>query len=90
MSERLYRSNDERMLLGVCGGIAERWGVDPTLVRLAFVAAFFLGPGLLAYIACFLVVPRAKALPASPEYRAFQITDPVPARSHGTHVNTYR
>lgn len=72
MSKRLYRSNQDRMLLGVCGGIAERWQLDPTLVRLAFVLLLFTGPGLLIYLVAAIVVPRKPALPASEEYRAIQ------------------
>lgn len=60
---RLYRSNDQRILLGVCGGLSERYGWDPTWVRIAFVAAVFLGgPGILAYAVMALVVPRNPAL----------------------------
>lgn len=58
--KRLYRSTNERMLAGVCGGIAEYLEVDPTLVRLAFVALMFLGgPGLIIYIVLMIVVPEA-------------------------------
>jgi phage shock protein PspC (stress-responsive transcriptional regulator) len=60
------------MLLGVCGGIAQRWDLDPTLVRLAFVALFFFGPGLLVYLIAALVVPRAPELPAGESYRVLQ------------------
>ena len=60
---RLYRSNDSRILLGVCGGIAERYGWDPTWVRLAFILGVFLGgPGILLYAIMALVVPRNPAL----------------------------
>ena len=47
------------MLFGVCGGIAQRWDLDPTLVRLAFVALFFFGPGLLAYLIATIVIQTA-------------------------------
>ena len=54
----LYRSKDQRMLAGVCGGIGEYFAIDPTLVRLAFVAATLLGgPGLIAYIVCLILMP---------------------------------
>ena len=49
------------MIAGVCGGIAEYFNVDPTLVRLAWVVfALFAGSGLLAYIIFALVVPDIK------------------------------
>lgn len=55
----LYRSNDQRLLFGVCGGIAERFQISPLWVRLAFVVlAFAGGPGILAYLVCMLVIPR--------------------------------
>lgn len=63
---RLYRSNDQRVFLGVCGGLADRYGWDPTWVRLAFIAGVLLGgPGILAYAVMALVVPRNPALGAS-------------------------
>ena len=44
---------------GVCGGMAEYFGIDPTLVRLAFVAAALLGgPGLLIYVILWIVTPE--------------------------------
>lgn len=60
MSKRLLRSQD-RMLSGVCGGIADYFELDPTLVRIAYVlislfsAAF---PGLLIYLILWFVVPE--------------------------------
>ena len=49
--KKLYRSDENKMLAGVCGGIAEYFGVDPTLIRLAWVVFSLLGgSGLLAYI----------------------------------------
>lgn len=60
---RLYRSNDQRIFLGVCGGLAQRYGWDPVWVRLAFIAGVLLGgPGILAYAVMALVVPRNPAL----------------------------
>lgn len=76
MSDRLYRSNDQRMILGVCGGIAERLELDPTLVRLAFVLLAFVGPGVLVYLIMALVVPRAPALPAGQSMQVLQESAP--------------
>ncbi len=58
---KLYRSRTERMLGGVCGGIGEYFGIDPTLVRLLFVVAgLFGGPvGFIAYLIFLIVVPEA-------------------------------
>ena len=56
--KRLYRSQSERMLGGVCGGLGAYLGIDPTLIRLVFVAALLLfGHGLLLYLILWLVVP---------------------------------
>lgn len=60
-AKRLTRSRHERMIAGVCGGLAEYFDVDSTMVRVAFVlisalsAAF---PGLLIYLIMWLVVPE--------------------------------
>ncbi|MEJ2266834.1 MAG: PspC domain-containing protein [Anaerolineales bacterium] len=57
--KRLYRSRKDRMIAGVCGGLGDYFGIDPTLVRLLFVfAALFYGPGILAYLILMLVVPE--------------------------------
>lgn len=56
--KRIYRSSSERMIAGVCGGIAEYLEIDPTIVRLAFVAlAFMGGGGLLAYMIAAVIMP---------------------------------
>ena len=57
---RLYRTEGPyKQIAGVCGGIAEYFDIDPTLVRVAWVIAFFLGSlGFWAYVACALIIPR--------------------------------
>ena len=56
--KRLYRSRDHRIIAGVCGGIAEYFMIDPTLVRLLFIIfSFGMGSGILAYIIMTLIVP---------------------------------
>lgn len=61
---RLYRSVKNRMLAGVCGGIGEYFHIDPTLIRLGWVAltlfTFHFGAGLLLYIVWWIVVPEQK------------------------------
>ena len=59
MQKRLYRSRKERMLWGVCGGIAEYAGIDPTLVRVILVLLALLSGGglILAYIILAIVIP---------------------------------
>ncbi len=58
--KKIYRSKQERMLSGVCGGIATYLNVDPTIVRLiwALVSVFSAAvPGVLLYIICSIVIP---------------------------------
>ena len=57
--KKLYRSRDEQMIAGVCGGLAAYFEVDPTLVRLLFVAAVLLGLGgtILVYFLMMIIVP---------------------------------
>lgn len=59
-SKRLYRTEGPyKMIAGVCGGIAEYFDIDPTLVRVAWaIAVCFASLGLWAYIACALIMPR--------------------------------
>ncbi len=59
-TKRLYRSEDDRMIAGVCGGIAEYLDVDPTLVRLVAVLLLFASSGaaLMAYIVMWVAVPE--------------------------------
>ena len=60
MDKKLYKSNTNRMLAGVCGGIAEYFNLDPTVVRLAWVAFCALGgSGILAYILAAIIIPDA-------------------------------
>ena len=56
--KRLYLSKKDRMICGVCGGIANYFNIDPTLVRLAFVLiAMGAGSGILAYIIAAIIIP---------------------------------
>ncbi len=56
--KRLYRSRKNRMLGGVCGGIAEYFDIDPVIVRLIAVALFFVGgSAVVAYIIALIVIP---------------------------------
>ena len=58
MPERLYRSVQEKMIGGVCGGLADYFSIDVTLVRLiVLVATFAGGVGFLAYLAAWIIIP---------------------------------
>lgn len=59
MDKKLYRSNRNKMLCGVCGGVGEFFGIDPTFVRLGWVLFGALaGSGLLAYIIAAIIIPK--------------------------------
>lgn len=65
--QKLYRSRENRMLGGVCGGVGEYFDIDPTLVRVLFVFGAFLGiPGalLLIYLVMLILVPQKPELVA--------------------------
>jgi phage shock protein C len=57
--KRLYRSRKGQMVAGVCAGLAEHFGVDVNLVRLAFaVFTIFFGVGVLIYLAAWIILPE--------------------------------
>ena len=59
MEKSLYKSNKYKMIDGVCGGVAEYFNLDPTLVRLGWVVFCALGgSGILAYIIAAIIIPR--------------------------------
>jgi len=59
--KRLYRNRKEKVLCGVCGGLAEYFNVDPIFIRLAAVALFVVNPGvaIILYIAACILMPEA-------------------------------
>lgn len=59
--KRLYRSKKERVIAGICGGIAEYLETDPTIVRLLWVIGTLLwGLGLIAYLLAWIIIPEKK------------------------------
>lgn len=70
---RLVRRTDDKMIAGVAGGVADFFGLDPTLVRVLFVLlAVFGGGGLVLYVVMWVIVPKPQdvALPAGDVARA--------------------
>ena len=62
MKKRLHRSNENKVVAGVCGGIAEYFDMDPTLIRLAWILFCALGgSGVLAYIIAAIIIPERAA-----------------------------
>lgn len=60
MKKKLQKSSKNRMLGGVCGGIAEYFDMDPTIVRIiAVILGMINGVGIIAYIICCIIVPKA-------------------------------
>lgn len=56
---RLHKSASDKKLAGVCGGLAEYLGIDPTIIRLAWALLIFgWGTGVMAYIVCAIVLPE--------------------------------
>ena len=59
MRKKLYRIKEGRSIAGVCGGIAEYFDLDPTVVRLIWALVVLLGgAGIVAYIACAFIIPE--------------------------------
>lgn len=59
--KRLYRSRKNKILAGVCGGIAEYFKIDPVIVRVLWVVwALAYGSGILAYIIAAIIIPKKK------------------------------
>jgi phage shock protein C len=59
MKKKLYKIKEQRMICGVCAGIAEYFDVDPSLVRIGWLALLFAaGSGLIAYIVAAIILPE--------------------------------
>ncbi|MGN0203087.1 MAG: PspC domain-containing protein [Coprococcus sp.] len=59
MKDRLYKSREDKLLCGICGGVGEYLGIDPTLIRLGWVLFCALGgSGFLAYVIAAIIIPE--------------------------------
>ena len=60
MTKKLYKVENDKKLMGVCGGLAEYFNIDPTIVRIAWVILTLLsvGTGILIYVICALLFPN--------------------------------
>lgn len=67
-NKKLYRSRDDKMLSGVCGGLSAYLGIDSTLIRLIFVLllVFGVGSGLLIYLVLMIIMPLEPETPSAP------------------------
>ncbi|NLV72508.1 MAG: PspC domain-containing protein [Actinobacteria bacterium] len=71
MAKRLYRSRTDRMIGGVCGGLAAYFDIDPTIIRVLWVVVTLMGgAGILAYLILWVVVPLESpgSFPPQPPY----------------------
>ena len=61
--KRLYRSQTDRVLFGVCGGLGKYFGIDPVIFRIFFIIFLFIyGIGLIAYLIMILIIPNERGV----------------------------
>lgn len=59
--KRLHKSTNDKKICGVCAGVADYFGIDPTIVRIIWGILFFAyGAGLIAYLVCAFVLPAGE------------------------------
>ena len=60
MNKKLYKSNTNKMICGVCGGLGEFFGIDPTTIRLVWaILGFMGGTGIVAYLIAAVIIPNS-------------------------------
>ncbi len=61
MNKKLYKSNTDKMICGVCGGLGEFFGIDPTIIRLIWaILALLGGTGIVAYLIAAVIIPNSE------------------------------
>ncbi len=88
--KRLYRTRKNKVIAGVCGGIAEYFNVDPVLIRLIAVLFFFTGgASLIAYIVGMIIIPNepVELITEAEKASAQSVTPPAPTESF-SHVGS--
>lgn len=84
--KRLYRSRTNKVIAGVCGGLGKYLDIDPTILRILFLASIFLGgAGFILYIIAWIVVPEEPLKPQKPQAEA---VDVKVEEVKGTNANT--
>ena len=58
MDKKLYRNTSNKMIAGVCSGLAEYLNIDPTIVRLIWALIALSGAGVLAYLIAAIIIPE--------------------------------
>ena len=61
MNKKLYRNTSNKMIAGVCSGLAEYLNIDPTIVRLIWALIALSGAGILAYLVAAIIIPEKPA-----------------------------
>ena len=57
MKKRIYRNKQDSKIAGVCSGMGDYLNIDPVIIRLIFLATFFLGAGPIIYIIAWIIIP---------------------------------
>ena len=73
-TKRLYRSYDDKVIGGVCGGLAAYFNIDPVIFRLIFVLALFFSIGFLIYIILWIVLPEARTFAQKLEMKGYRVS----------------
>ena len=80
--KKLYRSSHDKIIAGVCGGLADYFEIDPTIIRAAFVALTLAGgSGLLLYIILAIIIPSDANADATPRENLNELADNVRSRA---------
>ena len=81
---KLYRSRNDRIISGVCGGLGEFFGIDPTLIRIIFILLLiFGGSGLIIYLVMLLIVPEEPLAEVSQAAKVEVVEPEQPAEDEG-------
>ena len=63
MNKKLYKSNTNKMICGVCGGLGEFFGIDPTIIRLiCAILGLMGGSGIVAYLLAAVIIPNSEII----------------------------
>ena len=82
MKKRLYKSKENRVLCGVCGGLGEYFNLDPVIVRLILVVLCCVGfSGVIAYIVAALIIPEPPAASEQPIVSEAEVVSEQPVSS---------
>lgn len=58
MDKKLYRNTSNKLIAGVCSGLAEYINIDPTIIRVIWALIGLTGTGIVAYLVCALIIPE--------------------------------